>query len=114
MSRKGVEAPTFSLNGLTRQMILTSTYASDFDSIIRLRVGLLYQRNYLKCLLFHHPKMSAKWHSSHLSAPQTITAPYITQLPLKVSVLSLGQTADISLQPSLHVKVMLERFLECT
>lgn len=84
VSRQGVEAPTFSLNGLTRQMMLTSTYASAFDSIIPLRVGLLYQRNYLKCLLFHHPKMSAKWHSFHLSAPQTITAPYITQLSLKV------------------------------
>lgn len=59
LSRQGGEAPTFSLNGPRRQMSLTATCASAFDSIIRQGVGLLYQRNYLKCLLFHHPKMSA-------------------------------------------------------
>lgn len=56
LSWQGVEAMAHSLNGLTRQMILTATCANAFDSIIRHGVGLLYQRNYLKCLLFHHPE----------------------------------------------------------
>lgn len=105
MSRQGVEAPAFSLNRLTRQMILTGTCASAFDSIIRLSRSSLSEK------LPKVPLISSS-KKCHLSALQTITAQYITLLPLKASVLSLGQTGDICLQPSLHVKVMLELFLE--
>lgn len=55
LSWQGVDTVVLSLNGLTRRMILTATRANAFDSIVRHGVGLLYQRNYLKCLLFHHP-----------------------------------------------------------
>ena len=55
-SWQGVDVVVLSLNGLTRQMILTATCTNAFDSIVRHRVELLYQRNYLKCLLFHHPE----------------------------------------------------------
>lgn len=60
----GRRGPASSLNGARRRMILTATCASAFDSIIRRRVGLLYQKNYLECLLFPfiymQPKLSQR------------------------------------------------------
>lgn len=73
-------------------MILTATCASAFDSIIRRRVGLLDQRNYLKCLLFHHPKMSAFL----LDAAQTVTAPSVTPRESVLRVQARPETAKFT------------------
>lgn len=107
---QGVEAPTFSLNGPTRQMILTATRASAFDSIIRHGVGLLYQRNYLKCLLFHHPECQRAGILSIYTHPQTITTSYITPPPLKNHCFRApARCRVINLHGGFESKVIIER-----
>lgn len=75
------EAPTFSLNRLTRQMILRATRASAFDSIMGSAYTL--SEKLPKVPLISSSGTSTGWYSFILYAPQTITASYIKHLPLK-------------------------------
>lgn len=76
-SWQGVRVPAFRLNGATRQMILTATYPSAFDSIKRCEVASTLSEELSKVPLISSSRMSTQQCSFNLYTPLNIAGPYV-------------------------------------
>lgn len=104
-SWQGVRVPTFRLNGATRQMILTATHPSAFDSIKRCEVASTLSEELSKVPLISSSRMSTRRCSFNLYTPLNIAAPYVN-CHWECLLVAWHRCSGIHLQRGLETEVM--------
>lgn len=104
-SWQGVRVPTFRLNGATRQMILTATHPSAFDSIKRCEVASTLSEELSKVPLISSSRMSTRRCSFNLYTPLNIAGPYVN-CHWECLLVAWHRCSGIHLQRGLETEVM--------